>query len=120
MGPRGVSQKGLDPSDIRSPDVLMCLKLKANGEVVRQDPARQIPGGKLVVGGGKEDRVGPLFEFLTNNVAAPFVVGTGNDDELELVMRLREVQVPPVKGFGLTTVGSLDVDDFNDLFGNTV
>jgi hypothetical protein len=91
----------------------MGLQLEANRQVVLEDPGGQRLRRKLLMGRGEQDRIGTIAELVAHEVPAPFVIGSGCNDKLELVVRFGEVEVAFAERIGFAAAWRFDVDDLD-------
>src|SRR4051812_30678495 len=99
-----------DSMDVGAPDVLVKLCLQPRRHAIGEHPFGERLQFELAPDGRKEN--GPAVEpALGDQIAGPFVIIAVRDDELELIVRPKVVEVLPPVLLRLAGAGTLDVED---------
>src|SRR6185503_12187098 len=110
-----------DTACVGAPDVLVQLQLDAHRQFVGEHPLRQRLWIEDAVHRGQMNRGGAANERMpSDHVSGKLVVGAILDDELDLVVGTKPLEVFPVVLRNLAAAWALHIEDRHDVSGNTL
>jgi hypothetical protein len=89
------------------------LKLKANLQVIFEEPIHELAGPQLAKNGGQQDGESFSQAMLPQDLPHPKVVFSSADDKLNFVVRLKLVKVRVEIASTLTAARALEIHDLN-------
>jgi hypothetical protein len=90
------------------------LKLEAYFQSIHEDPICKKTGFNRTPYRREEDGVPPVESPFQGHLTSPFVIASGGDDKLDLIVRLQQVKIGPKIVAHHPTVRALDVADYDN------